>query len=144
MNKIAGAIFPVPEKFVGRLLSKKKDVFVKYVVRSTNLRIAPGNKLVLYASQGSKKVVGEGVIKTIEFLTPSEVLAKYGSRVFLTKDELMVYATQMPGRSPTKKLLVLVLGNVRSYSPPLRWKNPITMTGQYLTEGQYDELLREK
>jgi hypothetical protein len=144
MDKIVAVIYPVPEKFVGRLLSEKKDVFVKYVARSTNLRIAPGNKLVLYASQGSKNVVGEGVIKTIEFMTPSEVLAKYESRVFLTKDELMIYATQMPGRSPTKKLLVLILSKIKSYSPPLRWKAPITMTGRYLTEGQYDELLREK
>ena len=105
------------------------------------MRIEPGNKLVLYASQGSKKVVGEGVIKAIEFMTPSEVVAKYGSRVFLTKDELMVYATQMPGRSPTKKLLVLILGKIKSYSPPLRWKHPITMTGQYLTEKEYQKLL---
>jgi len=144
MDKIVAVVYPVPEKLVDRLLSEKKDIFVKYVARSTNLRIAPGNKLVLYASQGSKKVVGERVIKAIEFMTPSEVLAKYGSRVFLTKDELMVYATQVPGRPPTKKLLVLVLGKTRSYSPPLKWKAPITMTGQYLTEGQYAELLREK
>jgi hypothetical protein len=56
----------------------------------------------------------------------------------------MGYAAQMPVRSLAKKLLVLILGKVKSYFPPLRLKNPITMTGQYLIEGQYNDLLREK
>lgn len=140
MIKIVGVVFPVPEKFVSRLLSGKRNVFVKYVARSTNLRIAPGNKLILYASGGSKELVGEGVIQAIEFLTPIEALEKHGDKVFLDRDELIKYATQVPERKLTKKMLVLVLSRVKTYSPRLKWKKPITMTGQYLTQDRYKEL----
>ena len=144
MEKIAAVIFPVPEKFVDRLLYEDRNVFVKYVGRTTNLKIVPRNKVVFYASQGAKELVGEGVIQAIEFLTPNDALEKYGDRVFLEREELMKYATQEPGRALTKKMLVLVLSKVKAYQPHLKWRKPITMTGQYLSEEEYNELLRRE
>jgi hypothetical protein len=140
MDKIAGVIFPVPEKFVDRLLCENRNVFVKYVARTTNLKIVPGNKVVFYASQGAKELVGEGVIQAIELLTPTEALEKYGGKIFLDRNELITYATQVPGRKLTKKMLVLVLSRVKTYSPRLKWMKPITMTGQYLTQDGYNKL----
>jgi len=143
MNKIAGAIFPVPEKLVRRLIVEKRNVFVKYIARTTKLRIASKNKAIFYASHGSKELVGEGTIQVIEFLTPSDVLQKYGEKVFLDKDELMEYAMQRPGRTLTKKMLVLVLSKLKEYSPHLKYERPITMAGLYLTEEECNELLRQ-
>lgn len=140
MDKIAGFIFPVPEKFVNRLLCENRNVFVKYLARTSNPRIVPRNKVVFYASQGTKELVGEGVIQAIEFLTPDEVLGKYGDKVFLDRDELIKYATQVPGRKLTKKMLVLVLSKVKKYSPRPKWMKPITMAGQYFTQDAYKEL----
>jgi hypothetical protein len=36
------------------------------------MRMTPKHKVVFYASQGSKQIVGEGIIEAIEFLTPKE------------------------------------------------------------------------
>jgi hypothetical protein len=143
MSKIIGVIYPVPKEFVGRLLDQNRNVFVKYVRRTTNSRITPRNKMIIYASKGSKELVGEGVIQTIEFLTPSEALEKYEGRVFLDKDELLTYATQEPGRTLSKKMLVLVLSKLKEYSPHFKYKKPITMAGQYVTEEEYNELSKQ-
>jgi hypothetical protein len=140
MSQIIGVVYPVPEKLVNRLLHEKRNVFVKYLPRTTNLRIAPRNKVFFYASQDSKEIAGEGVIQLMEFLTPFEVLEKYKEKVFLDKDELLEYATREPGRELTKKLLVLVMSNVKAYSPRLKWTKPITMAGQYLTKEEYLKL----
>jgi hypothetical protein len=137
---VAAVVFPVPERLVERLLSENRNVFVKYVARTTNLRITPKNKLILYASHGSAELVGEGIIQTIELLTPSEVLDKYGSKVFLDRDELMAYATQEPGRTLSKRMLVLALDKIKTYKPHIKWKKPMTMAGQYLTEEEYRKL----
>jgi len=141
LSKVIGVVYPVPKRLVGRLLNEERNVFVKYPARSTNLQIAPKSKVIFYASQDVKELVGEGTIQAIEFLAPSEAMEKYGDKIFLDKDELWKYATRERGRTLTKKLLVLVLSKVKTYSPPLKWKKPITMNGQYLTDDEYKQLM---
>lgn len=136
MDKVVGVIFPVPGKFVDRLLHENRNVFVKY----TKLNVVPGDKVVFYASQGAKELVGEGIIQVVEFLTPNEAFEKYGGKIFLDRDELMKYATQVPGRKLTKKMLVVVLSGVKAYAPRLEFMRPITMAGQYLTQDGCKEL----
>jgi hypothetical protein len=143
MHRIVGVIYPVPLRLVDRLFVEHRNVFVKYVARTTNLRITPKHKVVFYASHGSKEVVGEGIIEAIEFLTPNEVLEKYGDEVFLNKDELMEYIMRQPGRTASKKMLTLILAKLRRYPPGIRYEKPITMTGEYLTEERYAALLKK-
>jgi len=64
------------------------------------------DKLLFYESGGQFRVVGEATIRTIEFLTPEEVIAKYGDRLFITKDELDNYR-KLRCRPPDRKLMVL-------------------------------------
>jgi hypothetical protein len=140
MNRIIGVIFPVPKEFVDRLLVDKRNIFVKYVPRTASVQITPKQKLLFYASHGSKEIVGEGLIEAIQFLTPNEVLEKYGHKVFLNKDELTSYTRRQPNRDSSKKMLVLVLSKLRKYSYPKKFYRSITMVGQYLTEKEYQEL----
>jgi hypothetical protein len=141
MDKIIGVVFPVPQELVDRLLVEGRNIFVKYLPRVTSVNIMPKSKLLFYASHASKKIVGEGVVDTIEFLAPNEVFAKYGHKVFLNKDELTEYTIQQPNRDCSKKMLVLVLSKLRKYSEPKKFCGKISMVGQYLTVRQYRELV---
>jgi len=142
MNKIIGVVYPIPLPLVDRLFVAHRNVFVKYVARTTNLRITRKHKVVFYASHGSKEVVGEGIIEAIEFLTPEEVLEKYKDKVFLNKNELMEYTQRQPGRTPSKKMLTLTLSKLRRYPCGIKYEKPITMAGEYLTEEKYNALLQ--
>ena len=142
MSRIAGIIFPIPKDFVDRLLVENRNVFVKYLARSTGLRIAPKHKVLFYASHGSKDIVGEGQIEEIEFLTPNEVLTKYGPKTFLNEDELTTYMLRQPKRDSSKRMLVLVLSKIKRYRSPVKYEKPISMAGQYLTREDYMQLLK--
>jgi hypothetical protein len=116
-------------------------VFVKYTTWSTGIQLKSKHKIILYASQGSKEIVGEGTIEKVEFLTSGEVLKKYGNKVILNKDELEKYMMREPNRM-SKKMLVIVFSKVREYTPHIKYKKPITMAGQYLTRDEYSEFFQ--
>ena len=143
MRDIAGVIYPIPLEFVSRIFAEQKKVFVKYVAHETCIGLVPKNKILFYASLGQKEIVGEAIIKTIEFLTPIRVLEKYGDNVFLNRDELMEYASQQSSRTISKKMLVLVLSKPRRYARGINYEKPITMAGEYLTKERYNALFQE-
>jgi len=143
MTTTIGVVYPIPLRLVDRLFLAHRNIFVKYVARTTNLRIAPKHKVVFYASHGSKEVAGEGTIDRIEFLTPDEVLEKYGDKLFLNKEELTGYTTSQPKRTSSKKMLVFTLCKLRKYPPGIKYERPITMAGEYLTEEKYSALLQK-
>jgi hypothetical protein len=140
MNQVAGVIYPVPLQYVERLLVEKRNVFVKYVRTTGSLRLAKKDKVLFYASQSSKKIVGEGKIENLEFLTPSEALKKYGNKLFIGAEELEVYRKKQPKRDSSKKMLILFLSNLRYYRESKNFKTPITMAGRYITKDEYSEL----
>lgn len=138
MKEIAGVIYPVPVEMVDRLF-KGKTVYVKYGAHRTT-KLAPKHKVIFYASHGSKKLVGEGKIKSVEFLTPLKVLEKYRDELFLTETELYAY---VGGRSQME-MLTLVLTNLKKYSTPFEFNKPITMAGQYLTIQEYSSFIHKR
>lgn len=138
MTKIKGVIFPILPNFINRLLVENRNVFVKYLPRNKT-RISPNDKILFYVSHSSKEIVGEGQIEEILFLTPKEVLTQYGSKVFLSPDELSSYMLQQPRRDASKKLLVLVLSKIKQYPKPVIYKKPISMAGQYISASEYAE-----
>jgi len=143
MNEIIGAIYPIPTQLADRLFDGKTKVFVKYIAHNTS-RLVPKHKIVFYASRGSKKLVGEGTIETVEFLCPKVVIEKYKEGLFLNKDEFDVYVKSSPSRTPSKKILTLVLKKVRKYPSPVEYGKPITMAGQYLSAAEYDSLMHKR
>lgn len=142
MNKIAGAIYPIPTEFVNRIFDGKDKVFVKYVAHNTT-KLASRHKIVFYASHGLKKLVGEGTIESVEFLTPDDVLAKFKNELFLDEVELRAYVRERPSRT-SKKMLTLTLRKLRKYKEFIYYDKPITMAGQYLSAEQYDSLAKNR
>jgi len=140
MSEIVGVIYPVPSKFVDRLFNEKANVFVKYVAHNTT-KLVPKHRVIFYASHGSKKLVGEGTLERVEFLSPETVIARYKERLFLNESEFYAYVGSSPSRTPSKLMLTLVLNKLSKYPNPVDYGRPITMAGQYLGVNEYNSLI---
>lgn len=142
MSEIIGAIYPIPIDLVDRFFLKKAKVFVKFLTHNST-KLVPKNKVIFYASHGSKKLIGEGIIEKIEFLTPEKVFAKYKNTLFLNENEFFSYVGKSPSRI-SKEILTLTLKNIRKYSTPIEYNKKITMAGQYITTEEYKSLILRK
>jgi hypothetical protein len=142
MSEINAVIFPIPTELVDRLFRGNTKVFVKYVAHNTT-RLAPKHKVIFYASHGSKKLIGEGTIEKVEFLTPQKVLEKYKDQLFLNEAELDAYVKRSPSRSSSKEMLTLVLKKLKKFPKPIDYNKPITMAGQYLSAEEYSSLIKK-
>jgi len=143
MNEIVGVIYPIPLGLVNRLFDGKTKVFVKYVAHNTT-KLEPGDKVIFYASHGSRKVIGEGIIEKAEFLNPEVVLARYREDLFLNEEEFQAYVRRSPSRTPSKKMLTFVMKKLRKYPKPVDYYRPVTMAGLYLGVDEYRILRRQK
>ncbi|WXG46151.1 MAG: DUF365 domain-containing protein [Candidatus Atabeyarchaeum deiterrae] len=143
MHRIVGVIYPVPDRLIDRLFDGGTKVFAKFLPRNFT-RLRPKNKVIFYASRGTKKLVGEGTIVRVEFLTPDSVITRYREKLFLSEAEFLAYVKNSPTRAPSKEVLTLVLNELRKYSEPVAYHKPITMAGQYLTAVEYESFMRKK
>jgi len=143
MSRIVGVVYPVPINLVGRLFTSRRNVFVKYLPRTTSINLRPGDKVLFYASHASKQVIGEGIIKDIEFLTPDEALSKHGDKLLLNKEELANYTARQPMRTSAKKMLALTIDKATEYATPIRYPRPLTMAGEYITKEKYESLMKK-
>ena len=96
----------------------------------------PKHKVIVYASQGQKKLIGEGTIEKVEFLYPEDVLDRYKGALFLKEDEFLSYATRR------KEMLTLTLNNLVRYHTPINYPKPMTMAGQYISLKEYNALMK--
>lgn len=136
-KEVIGVIFPILPHHLQRFFEERKRVFVKYLGRDVPPeRLTVGSKLFFYQSRNRKEIVGEGKIEEISDGTVEEVLAKFGDDLFLTRSELGIYA----GNRETKKVLVLVLKEVKHYSTPLKLRRSVTMPRQYMTRNMLSNL----
>lgn len=143
MNEILAVIYPIPVELVDRLFDGKTKVFVKYVAHNST-KLTPKHKVIFYGSHGSKKLVGEGIIEKVEFLTPEEAITKYKEELFLTKDEIYDYVKRSPSRNLSKEMLTLVLKRLKKYRKPIQYPKPITMAGRYLSSSEYSPLTQKE
>ena len=131
-------IYPILLHLASRILQDKNFVFVKY---PTHEKISPKlescQKLLFYISGSNKEIAGESEIASISLMTLSEVVSAYGSRLFLTENELREYSNSRDA----KKMMVFKLGAIRRYSEPKEMGHGITMVGEYLTKDKYDALI---
>lgn len=140
MGQYVGVIYPLHKHVIDFMFSNKRDVFVKYTSRQPNkknIKIHEGMKLFIYESGGSKSIIGEAIIKNIQYLDLYSILNSYPERTMIPEDELKAYAA---GREE-KKALVLELSYLMKYETPVKLLKPITMTGLYLTDERKKELL---
>lgn len=136
VSGIVGVIFPVPTQFIDRFFKNNKNVFVK-CVRGEYARLKESDKFIFYESYGKKKLVGEGIINKIEYLTAKEILDKYKDNLFLDTYELYNYV----GDRQHKKLLTIVIVNMKKYVKTIQFSKRITMGGQYITKKEYQNIL---
>lgn len=143
MREIIGVIYPIPVDFVDRLFDGKPKVFIKYLAHSST-RLVPNHKVIFYASRGPKKLVGEGIIEKVEFLTPEEVLSTYRNKLPVSEAELHKYVTWISLRDASKEMLTLSLRKLRRYPVGIDYGKPMTMAGKYLSHEEYNLLMKHK
>lgn len=137
--KLIGIIFPLPERLISRIFDNGKRIFTKFTTHppsEESIRIRSGNKMFFYKSRANKTLVGEAIIKKIEFMLPSEVMNKYKEELVNPPEEMSEYV----GGRNNKKMLVLDLSNIRRYTHPIIMKTPVTMAGLYVTEKNYKDI----
>ncbi len=128
--------------FLDRILEDGKTVFVK----PSTLRVQPGMKVVFYASREGQAWLGEAEVETVEqFTNVEEITRKYGDELFLTPKELKQYEKERErwhsrGRRP-RPWMVLKLKNVRKYPKPVKPPRFIAVSGRYVREKEYREIL---
>jgi len=141
---VVGATFPVPRQLLGRILDEGKTVFVK----PSTLRLKPGMRLVFYASHEDQGWHGEAEVESVEHFTNVEdIIKKYKDELFLTPEELRKYERDRAkwhsrGRRP-RPWMVVKLKNVRKYPKIVKPKRFIAVSGRYLKEEEYNEILRK-
>ena len=142
-EKIVGVTFPVPKWFLDRILKGGKTVFVK----PSTLRVKPGMKVVFYASREGQAWLGEAEVESVEFFTNvEEIIKKYEKELFLTPKELREYERKRAkwhsrGRRP-RPWMVVKLMNIRKYPKPIKPPRFIAVSGRYVKEKEYREILK--
>jgi hypothetical protein len=139
MNRVIGAIYPIPLEFTDGLFNGKIKVFVKYVPHNTT-RLVPKHKVVFYASHGPKALIGEGTIEKVEFLQPETVIKKYRTELFLNETEFYKYVKRTPSRALSREIMVIVFKKLARYRKPINYDKHMTMTGHYLDIEEYSSL----
>lgn len=143
-ERVIGVTFPVPKWFLDRILEESKTVFVK----PSTLRVQPGMKVIFYASREGQAWLGEGEVEAVEqFTNVEDILKKYGDGLFLTPKELRQYEKERErwhsrGKRP-RPWMVLKLKNVRKYPKPVKPPRFIAVSGRYVREKEYREILRK-
>ncbi|ASJ08051.1 hypothetical protein A3L11_01945 [Thermococcus siculi] len=143
-EKIVGVTFPVPKWFLDRILEEGKTVFVK----PSTLRVQPGMKVVFYASREGQAWLGEAEVEAVkQFTNVEEIIRKYGDELFLTPEELRQYEKEREkwnsrGKRP-RPWMVLRLKNIRKYPKSVKPPRFIAVSGRYVREKEYREILRK-
>lgn len=139
MDKLLGVIFPVPIHLIQSIFNGGSKIFVKYMPHSST-RLNKGNKIIFYESRGSKSLIGEGVINSIEFLAPNEVLNNYKKLLFLNEKQFNDYVNLWPNRDPLKKMFTVKLIKIKKYAYPIKYTSPISMAGRYVNSDEYQKI----
>jgi len=139
MGDIAGYIFPISLSHANSIFEKKKNVFGKFGKRLKKL--SPKAKALFYVS-GTKSIIGEARIKSVETMTPEKAWEKYGVYFFLTKEELNQYSKRSPigNLRKTRELSIYVLERIKKYNNPIPTKRRMTPAGYYITNVEYIDL----
>lgn len=143
-EKVVGVTFPVPRRFLGRILDEGKSIFVK----PSTLRLELGMKIIFYASREEQGWHGEAKVESVEhFTNVEEIIRKYGDELFLTPEELRKYERDRArwhsrGRRP-RPWMVVKLKNVKRYPKIVKPKRFIAVSGRYVKESEYKEIVRK-
>jgi len=131
LDKIVGAVFPLPHRAIERLLSKEKDAFAKF---GRFLHLSKGQKMLFY-DNSVQAIVGEATIEKVVHMKPSDVWAKYGHRLFVNKDEFDEYLSTTPlgpRDLKNKVMTICLLKDPQKYANAKKPARKMNMIGHYL------------
>lgn len=133
-EKILGVIYALPEKIITNILSKNKNIFIKYfpkpLSKKSKIRLNKGMAIYFYASKEDKILLGEAIIDKILYETKMNVYSKFNNNLMLSKNELDAYCLDRE----TKPMLILILSKIKKYASPIKIDICINMGGLYITK----------
>lgn len=141
MQYIIGAIFAVSAEHASRIFNEDRTVFVKY----TNMNKLKKNSIIIFYVSKEKKLIGEGLVKNVEKMTPEDAWSKHSSNLFINEGEFNHYtswSTIEKKSRTTPQIAVFVLKKIVKYkrSPLFQKFSP---SGQYITSKEYDAIKRQ-
>lgn len=126
--RILGVSHPIPTEFAERIYNNGKTVFVAKIYLG---RVSPGDKFIIYESQGAKAYTGWADIKSIGKQKTSSISRKYGKKLMINKDELQAYAK---GRS---EMNVIEFENFVKFDKPVTPNRFVAVGGKYIYEDEF-------
>ncbi|HSV49805.1 MAG TPA: DUF365 domain-containing protein [Candidatus Acidoferrales bacterium] len=133
-----GAVFPISATHAKRIFEDKKIVFVKFTGMSN---FKAGSKIVFYVTK-EKALLGEGTVRMIQRVSPTEAWDKHCKDLFLNQEEYNSYTNWSSVEAKPRKqteITVFTLKNVKKYDKPKPIKG-ITSSGRCLSEEEYNTL----
>lgn len=141
MKPFVGAIFAVSAQHASRIFDEGRTVFVKY----TNMNNLEKNSRIVFYVSRKKNLIGEGLVKSIEKMTPEDAWSKHNSNLFVDENEFRRYTSWSTIEKKTRKtpyITVFVLKDVVKYKKCPSFEK-ITPSGQYISLKEYDKIKRQ-
>lgn len=133
--EIVGVSHPIPTEIAERIYNGEKTVFVG---KRCLCKVSPGDKFIIYESQGAKAYTGWGNIKFIGRMKSNSISRKYGQKLMITNDELKEYSK---GRN---QMFVIEFGNFEKFNRPVKPTRFVTVAGKYIYEEEYELINRSR
>jgi len=126
--KVIGISHPIPTEYAERIYNEGKTVFVS---KSYLGKVTQGDKFIIYESQGAKAYTGWADIVSLGKMKTSQILRKYGSKMFITREEFKQYAGKKD------QMNVIVFENFEKFSKPVKPERFVTVAGKYIREKEF-------
>ena len=133
--EIRAVSHPIPTEFAERIYNQGKNVFVS---KSCLGKVSPGDKFIIYESQGAKAYTGWANIKSIGKQKTSVIIKKYGKKLMVTKEELQDYAKGRP------EMNVIEFENFEKFKKPVKPSRFVTVAGKYIYEDEFNMINKNK
>lgn len=134
--KIVAVSHPIPTEYAKRIYDDGKTVFVS---KSFLGKVSPGDKFIIYESQGARAYTGWAEIKSIGKQKSSAITKKYGKKLMINPNEFKEYAK---GRS---EMNVIEFINFEKFKKAVKPKGYyVTVGGKYILEDEYGMIEKNK
>lgn len=133
--EIIGVSHPVPTKYAKRIYSGDKDVFIG---KRCLCKVSPGDKFILYESQGARAYTGWGDITFIGRMKPNSIMSKYKDNLMINKEEFEEYSK---GR---REMFVIKFKNFQKFKNPVKPKRFVAVGGKYIYKDEFSTIKKKR
>lgn len=133
--KIVGVSHPIPTKYAKRIYNEGKTVFIS---KSYLGKVSPGDKFIIYESQGAKAYTGWADIKSIGKQKTNSIMRMYGKELMVTNEEFKEYSR---GKV---EMNIIEFENFEKFKKPVKPSKFVTVAGKYIHEKEFDVIKQNK